>query len=459
MAQDIVIIGGGPGGYVAAIRAAQLGAQVVVVEKDRLGGVCLNRGCIPTKTLLAGAALKKALARASEFGLSLGEVKMDYAVLAARKDAVVARLVQGIQFLFKKHKIEVITGRGRLAAPGRVAVELPGGKQEELEARTVILATGSRPALSEALGYNGRTIVTSDEALAWQTLPESLLIIGGGVIGCEFAVLYAILGVRVTILEALPGIIAPADQEIARTMQGLLKKQGIAIQTGVTIAALQEQGGQVIARLADGREVQGEKALISIGRRFVTEGLGLEEAGVARGGRGEVVVDAHLQTSQPGVYAIGDLTGRLQLAHVAYAQGMTAVKNILEGPAAMDYRTVPNCIYTIPEIAWVGLTSQEAEAQGLKIKIGKFPFLASGKAATGGETEGQVKIITEAETGRIIGVHILGPHATELIAEATLAMQHNLTARQLADTMHAHPTLSEALGEAAAAVDGLAIHF
>jgi dihydrolipoamide dehydrogenase len=459
MDYDIIVIGGGPGGYVAGIRAAQMGARVAVIEKDRLGGACLNRGCIPTKALLAGVALKRELERASEFGLSAGELKLDYAVLAARKDTVVKRLVQGIQFLLKKNKVELISGMGSLAGPGRVAVELPGGKREELAAKAIILATGSEPALMESLGYNGQTVVTSNEALAWQSIPESLLVIGGGVIGCEFAVLYSLLGARVTILEVLPDILAPVDLEIARTMRSLLQKQGIEIKTGAVISTLGEEKGVATAQLENGEELHAERALISIGRRLNTEGLGLQGAGVALGKRGEVVIDDYLQTSQPGVYAIGDLTGKIQLAHVASAQGIAAVKNILDAPVVMDYETVPNCIFTLPEIAGVGLTSQEAEARGIKVKTGKFPFLASGKAQAGGQTEGMVKILAEAESGQIVGAHILGPHATDLIAEAVLAIRYRLTARQLAETIHAHPTLPEAMAEAAAAVDGLSIHY
>jgi len=459
MDYDIIIIGGGPGGYVAGIRAAQLGARVAVIEQDRLGGTCLNRGCIPTKALLAGVALKRDLARAAEFGFSTGELKFDYAVLAARKDAVVKRLVQGIQFLLKKNKVELISGRGSLAGPGRVAIELPGGKKEELEAKAIILATGSEPALLESLGYNGQTIVTSNEALAWQSVPESLLVIGGGVMGCEFAVLYNSLGARVTILEVLPDILPPVDREIARAMHGLLHKQGIEIKTGAVISSLGEERGAATARLESGEELRAERALISIGRRLNTAGLGLQEAGVALGTKGEVAIDDYLQTSRPGVYAVGDLTGKIQLAHVASAQGIAAVRNILAAPGVMDYQTVPNCIFTLPEIAGVGLTSQEAEARGMKIKTGKFPFLASGKAQAGGQTEGMVKILAEAESGQIVGAHILGPHATDLIAEAVLAIRYRLTAGQLAETIHAHPTLSEAVAEAAEAVDGLSIHY
>ena len=456
---DIVIIGGGTGGYVAGIRAAQLGARVALIEKDRLGGVCLNWGCIPTKALLAGVALRKDLEKASEFGISTGDLRIDYAVLAARKDTVVKRFIQGIEFLLKKNKVELIIGRGSLSGPGRVRVELTGNAREEISTKSIILATGSEPALIKALGYNGRNIVTSNEALAWQSIPASLLVIGGGVIGCEFAVLHNAMGVRVTIVESLPDIIMSVDKEIAHRMHTLLQKQGIEILTGANIISISEEKEKIKARLGCGRELEAERALIAIGRRINTDGLGLKEAGVVLGAQGEVVVDDYLKTSLSGVYAIGDITGKIQLAHVASAQGIVAVKNILGKPFPMDYQTVPNCIFTLPEIAGVGLTSQDADAQGQKVKIGKFPFMASSKAVVDGETEGMVKIIADEKSGRILGTHILGRHATDLIAEAALAIKHHLTVRQLAETIHGHPTLSEALAEAAESVDGLAINY
>lgn len=458
MAYDIVIIGGGPGGYVAAIRAAQMGARVAVVEKDRLGGTCLNRGCIPTKALLAGAALVRQIEDAASFGIEVTGLRVDFRRLQERKNGVVNQLVGGIEFLFKKQKVEHIRGEGKLDGPGRVTVTLPGGTREELLAKAVIIATGSEPALIEALGYDGVNVVTSNEALQWEDVPESLLVIGGGVIGCEFATLFGTLGSRVTVVEALPNILPPVDKEIARKQQSLFKQRGVEVKTKATITSVRQEGGQVVAALADGSEVRAQKALISIGRRLNTQGLGLAEAGVALGQRGEILVDELLSTSVPGLYAIGDVTNKVQLAHVASAQGLRAVENILGERRAMDYSVVPNCIFTLPEIAGVGLTSQEAEARGLKTRAGKFPFQASGKALAAGEAEGMVKVLAEEESGRLLGVHILGPHATDLIAEAALALKHGLTARELAETMHAHPTLPEAVAEAAEAVYGRSIH-
>ncbi|MBE3573061.1 MAG: dihydrolipoyl dehydrogenase [Moorella humiferrea] len=458
MGYQIAIIGGGPGGYVAAIRAAQLGAKVVVVEQDALGGTCLNRGCIPTKALLAGAALIKGIQGAAAFGIDVTSYRVDYGRLAARKDAVVKQLNQGIAFLFKKNKVDLIKGRGYLKGPGRVAVTTAEGAVEDIEAENIILATGSEPALLTSLGYNGSSVVTSNEALAWTEVPGELLIIGGGVIGCEFASLFATLGSKVTIVEMMPTILPMIDVEISRRFSLLLKKAGVEIKTKAQITEVREEGGRVRATLADGQTIEADKVLISIGRRFNTRDLGLEEAGVELGPKGEVIVDEYMRTNVPGIYAVGDITNKVQLAHVASAQGLAAVATIMGRPTKVNYDAVPSCIYTLPEIAGVGLTKEAAEERGFKVKVGKFPFQASGKALCSGETEGMVKIIAEAESDRILGVFIMGPHATELIAEGALAVNKGITAGELAATIHAHPTLSEAVMEAAEAVHGMSIH-
>lgn len=458
MSYKIAIIGGGPGGYVAAIRAAQLGARVVVVEQDALGGTCLNRGCIPTKALLAGAALVKGIQGAAAFGIDVKDYRVDYARLAARKDAVVKQLTQGIAYLFKKNKVDHIKGRGFLKGPGRVEVVTAEGTVENIEAENIILATGSEPALITALGYNGSTVVTSNEALAWKDVPAELLIVGGGVIGCEFASLFATLGSKVTIVEMMPTILPMIDSEISRRFSMMLKKAGVEIKTKAQITAVKEEGNRVRATLADGQTIEADKVLISIGRQFNTRDLGLEEAGVAMGPKGEIIVDEYMRTNVPGIYAIGDVTNKIQLAHVASAQGLAAVATIMGRPTKVDYDAVPSCIYTLPEIAGVGLTREAAEERGIKVKVGKFPFQASGKALCSGETEGMVKIIAEAESDRILGVFIMGPHATELIAEGALAVNKGITATELAATIHAHPTLAEAVMEAAEAVHGKSIH-
>ncbi len=458
MSYNIAILGGGPGGYVAAIRAAQLGAKVVVIEQDALGGTCLNRGCIPTKALLAGAGLVKGIQGAAAFGIDIKDYSIDYSRLAARKDAVVQQLTGGIAFLFKKNKVDLIQGRGFLKGPGQVEVATIDGTIENIAAENIILATGSEPALITALGYNGRSVVTSTEALAWTEVPAELLIIGGGVIGCEFATLFATLGSKVTIVEMMPTILPMIDSEIARRFSMVLKKAGVEIKTKAQITAVSEAGGRVQATLADGQTIAADRVLISIGRQFNTRGLGLEEAGVTLGPKDEIVVDDYLRTSVPGIYAIGDVTNKVQLAHVASAQGLAAVATIMGRPARVNYDAVPNCIYTLPEIAAVGLTKEAATERGLAVKAGKFPFLASGKALCSGETEGMVKVIAEEGSDRVIGVFIMGPHATELIAEGALAVSKGLTANELAATIHAHPTLSEAVMEAAEAVHGMSIH-
>ncbi|TDA66935.1 MAG: dihydrolipoyl dehydrogenase [Clostridia bacterium] len=457
MAFDVAIVGGGPGGYVAAIRAAQLGGSVCLVEQGLLGGTCLNRGCIPTKTLLATATLVEQIKQAAAFGVEVDGYRINPEVLRQRKEAVGEQLRQGIATLLRKNKVEVISGRASLAGPGRLAV-VAGSSTEAIEARNIILATGSEPAMITSLGYDGRTVITSNEALELEEIPESLLIIGGGVVGCEMATFYQAMGTRVTIVEMMPNILPTLDRELARRQQSILKRQGIEIHTKAAIARIQVDGGWVVAELEGGQEIKVEKALISIGRVFNTAGIGLAEAGVQLGPRGEVLVNEYLETSLPGVYAIGDITNKVQLAHVASAQGKAAAANALGERVAMDYRVIPNCIFTEPEIASVGLTQDEAAARGMEVKVGKFPFTASGKALAMGQAEGAVKIISEAGSGRLVGIHIHGPHASDLIGEAALAVAGGWSATQLAEVIHAHPTLPEALAEAAEAALGRAIH-
>lgn len=457
MSYKVVVIGGGPGGYVAAIRAAQLGASVALVEKGKVGGTCLNRGCIPTKALAAGVSVVHTVRRAAEFGVAAGEVTVDFKRLMERKDQVVGRLVQGVEFLLKKNKVDLIRGAARLSGKGLVAVETPDGPRE-IEAESIILATGTEPALNKAFGYDGERVITSDEALSLAEAPGRLLIIGGGVIGCEFACIFSVLGSKVTVVELMPAILPLMDREVARQIHGLLKRQGINIKTRVKIQEVKKQQDSAVAVLEGGEEIEADKILISIGRVMNLRGLGLEEAGVALGERGEVAVNDRMETSVPGIYAIGDITGRIQLAHVASAQGLVAVDNIMGRERLMDYHAVPSCIFTHPEVGSVGITSQEAESSGIKVKSGKFSFIASGKAQAMGETDGFVKVIADPDTDRILGVHIVGPHATDLIAEAALAIKAGFTVRQLTETIHAHPTLAEAVLEASEAVHGMSIH-
>jgi len=458
MAYDMVILGGGPGGYVAAIRAAQLGAKVVVVEKDQLGGTCLNQGCIPTKALVAGAEILRMLRKGAEFGIIANDPVVDFSRFMERKNRVVQRLAAGINYLFKKNKIQLVKGIGKLVSSNTVQVVREDGCQEELVAANIILATGSRPALIPSLGYDGQRVITSDEILTLSEVPKSLLVIGGGVIGCEFACIFSELGTKVTIAEVMPSILPAIDKEASRLMQILFKKRGIDIKTGILIKEISKGQDNVGVILENGEELRAEKILISVGRAFNTEEIGLDTVGVETGLKGEVVINSRMQTSVRNIYAIGDITNRIQLAHVASTQGIVAVENIMGMEREMDYDSVPSCIFTSPEVAAVGISSEMAEEKGIVVKIGKFPFMASGKAMAAGEAEGFVKIIAEAESDRILGVSIVGPHATDLIAEAGLAIRLEATAGQLANTIHAHPTLAEAVMEAAEAVHGLSIH-
>ncbi|MDA8233557.1 MAG: dihydrolipoyl dehydrogenase [Clostridia bacterium] len=456
MRYQIAIIGGGPGGYVAAIRAAQLGAKVAVIEKARLGGTCLHWGCIPTKTLVAGVENLHAIKKAGEFGITTANPVVDFQRLMERKNQVVDRLLTGINYLFKKNKIDLYQGTGKLLSPHKIEVTKADGVIEEIAAENIIIATGSEPALIES--YDGERVITSNEALALSEIPKRLLVVGGGVIGSELACIFAGLGAEVTMVEIMPTILLGVDKEISRLLQTLFKRRGITVKTKAKLQEIRKNQDGVAAVLDTGEELAADKILISIGRTFNSCGLGLEALGVEQGPRGEIMVNSRLQTNVPNIYAIGDITNKIQLAHVASAQGITAVENIMGNPKEMDYDVVPSCIFTFPEVAGVGVTSQQAEEQGISIKTGKFPFMALGKAQATGETDGFVKILADPVSDRILGVHIVGPRATDLIAEATLAVKLRATAQQLAETIHAHPTLAEAVMEAAEAVHGRSIH-
>lgn len=459
LSYDLIVVGGGPGGYVAAIRASQLGAKVALIEKDAVGGTCLNRGCIPTKALIASTSVLENIKQAADFGLQVEGYKIDFPKIMERKNAVVKQMLTGVNYLIKKNKIDLVAGTAKVISNNKVEVTKQDGSVESIEGKHLVLATGSEPALIGALGYNGKTVITSDEILNIESVPESLLIIGGGVIGCEFATIFAGLGSKVTIVEAMPSILPMVDTELTRRFALLLKKRGVTVKTKAMIEAVTEGTDGVEARLENGDVLKAEKVLISIGRTFNTKGLGLEEVGVELGPKGEILVNDYLETNVPGIYAIGDVTNKVQLAHVASAQGIVLVDNLFGGKKdKMDYSAVPSCIFTSPEIASVGITQDQAKEQGLAVNIGKFPFMASGKAVCIGETDGMVKFIADKETDKILGVHIFGPHATDLIAEATLAVNMGITSEELAKTIHAHPTLAETLMEAALGVHGKTIH-
>jgi dihydrolipoamide dehydrogenase len=448
---DLTVIGSGPGGYVAAIHAARLGAKVAIVEQkaSEWGGTCLNWGCIPTKALIQSAEVFSAVRRAGEFGVKVGEPEVDWPAMQARKDKVVAGMRQGVQGLLKANGVEMIVGRGRLAGGRRVAVD-----GRELEAGHVLLAPGSVVALPPLPG--AEAALTSDTILGLKELPSRLVVIGGGVVGMEFVGIFSLLGSNVTVIEMMDQLLTPLDPDVAGRFQQLMAKRGVEFHLGAKVEAIEKAGPGFRVRFSGG-EVEADQVLVATGRSPNTADLGLEEAGVGLD-RGAIKVDPHLRTSLEGVYAIGDATAISMLAHTASYQGEIAVANALgEKLISADYSAIPACIYTDPEIAFVGLSEAQARAAGEEVKVGAFPFSALGRAMILGETAGQVKVVADG-SGYILGVTIMGPRATDLIAEAVLALHQGITAAELAHAVHAHPTLPEALAEAALDVDGRAVH-
>jgi dihydrolipoamide dehydrogenase len=462
---DLVVIGAGPGGYVAAIRAAQLGMKVACVEKARaLGGTCLNVGCIPSKAMLDSSELfHLAKERFGKHGIKFDALSLDLSAMLARKAEVVKGLTDGVRFLFKKNRIETIFGTGRVSSPTSVRVALSEGGTLDLEARHILLATGSEPVGLPFLPYNGRTVVDSTGALAFDKVPDHLVVVGAGYIGLELGSVWRRLGSKVSVIEFLPRIVPLADQELGDMLKKSLTRQGLEfhLETRVTGASIEGDRAIVRAEKKDGTavELDCERILVAVGRRPFTQGLGLTEVGVAIDARtGKVAADGHFRTNIPTISAIGDLIDGPMLAHKAEDEGI-ACAEILAGKAGhVNYDTIPGVIYTWPELASVGLNEEQAKQKGLKYKVGKFPFLANGRAKAMDETEGLVKILADAVTDRVLGVHILGPRASEMIAEAVMVMEFAGSAEDIARTCHAHPTLSEATREAALAVDGRAIH-
>ena len=455
----IVIIGGGPGGYVAAIRAAQLGAQVTVVEEQALGGVCLNAGCIPSKTLLGFIELGERVRHAQAYGLKVdGEVAYDLPRMIARKNEVVAGLVKGIGLLFKQWKIAHVTGRGALVNDRTVKVMGPDGTESVLNAEAILLATGSSwPALSQ-FPVDGQRVMTSREALDLTRVPGHVLIVGAGVEGCEFACLFSGLGAQVSLVEMMPTVLPLEDEDTSVLLTRELKKRKVQLYLNTKIQEWSATETGVTATLASGEEIVADSLLVSVGRRMNSEGLGLESVGITVGTRGEILVNEYMETNVPGVYAIGDVTGKAMLAHVASAQGKVAVANAMGTKQVMNYDVIPAGIFTLPEIGRVGLTELQAKERGLPVIVGKFRYAGLGKAQAVGETTGQFKVIAHAETHVILGVHIVGAHAADLIHEAALAMYGGLQVNELAEMIHAHPTMSEGLMEAAEDLEGFAIH-
>jgi dihydrolipoamide dehydrogenase len=446
---DIAIIGAGPGGYVAALRAAQLGAEVVLIERERVGGVCLNWGCIPTKAMVSSIETLLEIEHAGEYGVIVGEPAFDFARMMARKQEVAERLVSGVETLLEARKVEVITGTGELLTPNRVQIR--DGSREFVEARHVIIATGSQVAMPPVPGLGLPGVVTSKEMLSLEEAPQDLVVVGGGVIGVEFASIFNALGTKVTIVEMLPSILATVDEELARRLTQLLRRQGVDIHTNSPLSEVRQgsRGLEVVFQGPQGQAmVPADVVLMATGRAPHTEGLGLDAVGIELH-QGAIVVDEYMATNVPGVYAVGDVTGGYMLAHVASYEGEIAVERALGGRRAADYKAVPNCVFTTPEIAGVGLMEQEVKERGIAYNKSRFPFTASGRALAMGHTTGLVKMICEGNTGKVLGLHIMGPHASDLIAEGAMAIQLGATAADIAHTIHAHPTLSEAVMEAA----------
>ncbi|WP_246196124.1 dihydrolipoyl dehydrogenase [Aquisphaera giovannonii] len=462
---DLVVIGAGPGGYVAAIRAAQLGMKVACVEKrGALGGTCLNIGCIPSKALLDSSELYHlAKERFGRHGIKVDGLGLDIPAMMKRKDKVVKELTDGVRFLFRKNKIEPVFGAARLTSPTTARVELNEGGTKDLEAGHILLATGSAPTRLPFLQFDGKSIVSSTEALCFETVPEHLVVIGGGIIGLELGSVWRRLGAAVTVIEFLPRIAGTADAELGTLLQKSLTKQGFQfhLDTKVTGAKVEGDRVAVTAEAKDGKAVtvSCDKVLVAVGRRPYTEGLDLEAAGVAADPKtGRVAVDPHFRTNVPTISAIGDLIEGPMLAHKAEDEGI-AFAELLAGKAGhVNYETIPGVVYTWPELASVGITEEQAKANGVDYKVGKFPFLANGRAKAMDETEGIVKVLADAKTDRVLGVHILGARASDMIAEAVAVMEFAGSAEDIARTCHAHPTLSESVKEAALAVDKRAIH-
>ncbi|WP_139489279.1 dihydrolipoyl dehydrogenase [Brevibacillus dissolubilis] len=467
---DLVVLGGGTGGYVAAIRAAQLGMSVAIVEKDKLGGTCLHRGCVPSKALLRSAEVYATTLESEKFGVLTENVRLDFSRVQQRKQGIIDTLHKGVQYLMNKGKIKIFQGFGRVMGPsifspqaGAVRIETPDGEQEIIVPRFLMIATGSRPRTLPGLKVDGQYVMTSDEALELTEVPKSIIIVGGGVIGIEWASMFNDFGVEVTVVEYADRILVTEDEEISKEMTRLLKKRGVKIVTGAGVLAdtVSTEGGQVTVKAKVGDAEQtftAEKMLVSVGRVPNTENLGLEGTEV-KVDRGFVVVNENYQTAEGHIYAIGDVIGGMQLAHVAAHEGILAVEHMAgQNIHPLDNTKVARCTYSRPEIASIGLSEAEAKDKGFDVKVGKFSFKALGKALVAGENDGFVKIVADAKTNDVLGVHMIGPHVTDMISEAALAKVLDATPWEIGHTIHPHPTLSEAIGEAALAVDGLAIH-
>jgi dihydrolipoamide dehydrogenase len=462
MNYDLIVIGSGPGGYVAAIRASQLGLKTAIVERESLGGICLNWGCIPTKALLKSAQVFEYLNHAADYGITVPAGKVDFAAVVKRSRGVADGMSKGVQFLMKKNKIEVISGTGKLKKGNKVEVKDAAGKATEYAAKHIIVATGARSKELANVKQDGKKIIGYREAMSLLSQPASMVVMGAGAIGMEFAYFYATLGTKVTVVEFLDAVLPREDKEISKEAEKIFKKKGIDIRTSTSVEKVDTagKGCKVSLKGKDGKTdaIECDIVLSAVGITANIEGIGLEEAGV-KTDKGLVVVDDFYRTNVPGVYAIGDIVKGPALAHLASAEGITCVENIAgKKPEPIDYSNIPSCTYCVPEVASVGLTEEEAKAKGLQIKVGKFPFSASGKASAAGAKEGFVKVIFDAKYGEWLGCHMIGMNVTEMIAEAVVARKLETTGHEIIKSIHPHPTMSEAIMEAAAAAYGEVIH-
>lgn len=453
----IAVIGGGPGGYVAAIKASMMGADVTLIEKRKVGGTCLNVGCIPTKALLACSEMLMNVRESKSYGINIeGSIDADFESMMNRKDKIVDQLVKGIEFLFDKKGVKLVNGFGKLISKNEIEVSKEDGSKEVIKADKIILATGSVPIVPPMFPYDGEKVITSDEALNLKELPKSMLIVGGGVIGCEFGQFFRTLGTEVSIVEMNDQVLPFEDKDVAKQLQRSFKKDKIKLLTAKKIQNCNIEDNKIVANLDNGKSVKADIMLVSVGRKPYLENLGIEDLGIEVE-RGRIVVDDKMETNVDGIYAIGDIVNSPFLAHVASKEGMIAVQNALGKDKKIDYTAIPRCVYTEPEVAGVGLTEKQLEQQGIEYKIGKFEFRGLGKAQAIGKFQGFIKILADSED-KIVGASIVGPHATDLLTELTLAVNLGLTVEQVGDVIHPHPTLSEGLMEALHDVHGECVH-
>jgi len=454
----VIIVGAGPAGYVAAIRAAQLGAQVSLIEEAQVGGTCLNRGCIPTKSLLASTETLSLIRRAKRLGIEVDGIKPDFTCMMERKNEVVSRVVKGVEYLLKANKVKLVRGKASFLDLHKVEVKTNEGK-EKIEGDFTIIATGSKPVLLPFIDFNHPAVLTSETTLELTQIPQSLLIVGAGVIGCEFASIFGPLGTQITMVEMMDTILPQEDKRISLMMKQILQKKGINIFTDTRLEEITDyQKDSLTARLDNGEKISAEKMLVCVGRSPYTDYLGLENLDLRFDQKGNILVNERMQTSEQRVYAIGDVVGGYLLAHVAFEEGIVAAENALGVDSKIDYTSIPNCIFTSPQIATVGLTLDKVRERGIEARIGRFRFSASGKAQALDETDGFVQLVVEEESGEVLGGQIIGPHAADLVHEIALAVRWELTVDEIGGTIHAHPTLSEAVMEAAKKAQGKPIH-